>query len=753
MKERKVIFEALIEGIIILCLVLIAVSKRFFEFIWWKFFIVYMVCGLGCLIGIFLTIFKKWDFTIRYRVLLPFTLLTFFALISFIWAYNWYKGFRLVMTFSAGVVPFLFILFFYQPKDSSLRRILYAIALTSAFTGFYGINQYHHLCDLLNKISFKILGIIPIKDPSTIPICILPFDQYQQPSPISTFGLSNFAAEYTIMALPAGFVLLITEKRWMKLLAGIPFLIALYYLLISKNRGGYMGFLFSFAFGIGYVVLKLMREKKVSLLSFAKYALPSLLAFSLFLSFHPSGKGAVSKFLTSFDLNHPTVQTRLNAWKSAIHMVKDHPILGVGIANYEIYSWKYQTEKLERMTLATNTRVDKTHNEYLQVLSELGIIGFILFLWFLIEIARSFFIGISKGEVNIFYTLAFGMGIFAILVDSMFAFPLQFPATVVHFWIYAGIITKINPHNEPLSIANRIYNFFEGVKRQLLIGILFLSFFSMVIFSYLSLNMVNAEWHYRAGQFLKVIPRMRAALREYNLAQKAEPFNERTYYDRAFVKWKLGDFDGALKDLKRCLDYVPYFGKARKEYATMLFQIGRQEDALHEFFKAVENHYVARHLIYSYIGIIYMNMGNLKNALDYGREAEKYLPENLSPEDAQALFNIGTIYLSWGMLDKGKEYLERTIEINPHETGALVNLGAYYLKNGDFKNALDYLEKAKEKGNTSPHLWYNLGVAYFKTGKKDLAEEFLRRAISNRPEFMEKINQDPEMKKLIEKGK
>ena len=750
MKERSPIFKALIEGIIILCLVLIAVSKRYFEFIWWKFFIVYIVCAMGCLIGLYLVVFRKWDFTLRYRILFPFSLLTFFALLSFIWAYNWYKGFRLVMTFSAGVVPFLFILLFYQPERASLRRILFVLAFTSAFTGFYGIVQYHHLCEVLNKISFKLLGIIPIKNVSAHPICVLPLDQYRQPSPISTFGLSNFAAEYTIMALPAGFILLITERRWMRLLAAIPFLLALYYLIISKNRGGYMGFLFSFTFGIGFMILKFVKDRKVSSLTIAKYFIPSLIAFALFLAFHPSGKGAVSKFLTSFDLNHPTVQTRLHAWKSAFYMIKDHPLLGVGIANYEIYSWKYQTEKLERMTLATNTRVDKTHNEYLQLLSELGIIGFVLFMWFLFEIGRSILNGISKGE-NYLYALAFGMGIIAILVDSLFAFPLQFPATVVHFWIYTGIIAKMDPYNQPVKAMEPIYSFFEKWKNFVVISLLFLSFICMVIFSYLSYNMVNAEWHYRAGQFLKLIPKMRASLKEYNLAQKAEPFNERTYYDRAFVRWKLGDLDGAIKDLKKCLDYVPYFGKARKEYATMLFQLGRHEEALQEFFKAAENHYVARHFIYSYIGIIYMNIGNLKNALDYAMEAEKYLPETPTFEDAQAFFNIGTVYLSVGNLEVGKKYLERAIEINPNETGALVNLGAYYLKNGDFENALYYLEKAKERGNDSPHLMYNLGVAYFKTGKKALAEEFLRKAVSMNPEFMDRINQDPEMKKLLEK--
>ncbi len=275
----------------------------------------------------------------------------------------------------------------------------------------------------------------------------------------------------------------------------------------------------------------------------------------------------------------------------------------------------------------------------------------------------------------------------------------------------------------------------------------------MCVFSYLSYKMVSSEWHYRAGQFLKMIPNFRASLKEYNMAQKDEPFNERVYYDRAFVRWRLGDRENALKDLKKCLDYVPYFAKARKEYATMLYQVGRQEEALDEFLKAAENHYVARHFIYSYIGIIYMNQGRLREAIEYAKKAEENIPEQLEAQDSQAFFNIGTIYLTAGMLERGKKFLEKALEINPNDTGALVNLGALLIKKGNFEEALPYLESAREKGENSPYLWYNLGVAYFYTGRKEEASSALQKAIAQRPEFLEKIKTDPKLWELIKGGK
>lgn len=738
-----------IEVIIILDLILIALGKRYFEFIWWKFFLVYIVNALGCIVGIYVLIFEKRKVRVNYPVFVPFLFLTIFSLISFAWAYNWYKTFRLVMTFSAGVVPFLLILFFYSPNKSSFRRILWTVAITGGLAGLYGIIQYHHICDKVNAIALKLLGIIAIKNPQVHPICILPKDQYGQLTPISTFGLSNFAAEYTIMALPAGFILSLFEKKSLRVISTSFFLFALYYLLIAKNRGGYMGFIASFSIGVVFLSARMVIEKKVSINRILSYGSAMLIVFALFLAFHPAGKRAVKKFMTSFNLNHPTIQTRLHAWRSALNMIKDYPFLGVGMGNYEVYSWKYQTYKLEKMTLRTNTRVDKTHNEYLQVLSELGIIGFILFIWMLFEITKTAFLSILRGSYELFpFILALFMGVVAILVDSLFAFPLQFPATVVHFWIYTGIITTTAGYTG----SERFSKVYEWIERKIeVLPTIFLSLtvVVMVFFSVWAYRMVQSEWHYRAGQMLKTIPKLRAALKEYNVANKYEPFNERVYYDRAFVRLKLGDISGALKDIRKCLSYVPYFGKARKEYAIMLFKANKMEQALAEFLESAKTHFVGRGEIYSFVSLIYLNKGLKKEAEEYLKMAEKYLPDKPRRLEAGMFFNLGTVALSLGNEKKGEKYLKRTIELNPHEIGAFINLGVLYVNRKEYDKAIEYLKKAEKRNPRSPVLYYNMAVAYAEKGELEEAKRYLKKTLNLNPGFRVKAGKQPALKKIL----
>lgn len=739
----------LIEIIVILDLILIALGKRYFEFIWWKFFLVYIVNAIGCIFGIYISIKERRNPKVNYPVFVPFLFLTIFSLLSFFWAYNWYKCFKLLMTFSAGVVPFLLILFFYRRDSASLRRILWAIAVTGGLAGFYGIVQYHHLCDVLNSVSMKVFGFLIIKNPQLHPICILPKDQYGQLTPISTFGLSNFAAEYIIMSLPAGFILTLFERRYLRFLSLPFFLSALYYLIIAKNRGGYMGFIAGFSLGAVLLSARLILEDKVSLKRVISYALAMVLLFALFLAFHPSGKKAVEKFKTSFDLNHPTIQTRLHAWKAALNMIKDHPIVGVGMGNYEIFSWRYQTQKLEEMTLKTNTRVDKTHNEYLQVFSELGIIGLALFLWLLFEIVRTGLLGVFRCPYEFFpYILAFLMGVVAILVDSLFAFPLQFPATVVHFWIYTGVIMVIADLRGS-KFFNRIYEFVEKTGPPFIIVFLSLLTVTMVTFSVLAYRMVQSEWHYRAGQLLKAIPKLRASLREYNLANEYEPFNERVYYDRAFVKLKLGDVNGAIEDLAKCLSYVPYFGKARKEYAIILYKANRLDEALSEFLEAAKTHFMGRGEIYSFVSLIYLNKGLIDEARKYLEMADDYLPEKPGKFDADIFFNLGTVALSIGDEERGEKYLLKTIELNPDEVGAFINLGVLYVKRKDYDRALEYLKEAERRDNTSPILYYNMAVAYAEKGEADIALEYLEKALTLNPQFRARAEGHPVLKKLL----
>jgi len=72
-------------------------------------------------------------------------------------------------------------------------------------------------------------------------------------------------------------------------------------------------------------------------------------------------------------------QTRLNLWKTSIHMWKDSPLIGIGEDNFDYYFDRYKVEGYYDVTV-------HPHNDYLTILVSSGIPGLIAFLsmWFVI---------------------------------------------------------------------------------------------------------------------------------------------------------------------------------------------------------------------------------------------------------------------------------------------------------------------------------------------------------------------------------
>jgi O-antigen ligase len=72
---------------------------------------------------------------------------------------------------------------------------------------------------------------------------------------------------------------------------------------------------------------------------------------------------------------------RSDIWKLGLRMVRAHPIDGVGVGNFPVVSPDYvlQPGTLERTDLVFSAAPKVTHNTYLEVLSETGFPGFLLF--------------------------------------------------------------------------------------------------------------------------------------------------------------------------------------------------------------------------------------------------------------------------------------------------------------------------------------------------------------------------------------
>ena len=122
-----------------------------------------------------------------------------------------------------------------------------------------------------------------------------------------------------------------------------------------------------------------------------------------------------------------SVNERVNFSLAAISSIKDNPILGIGIGN-----WKIKSIELNK-DIIQNYRIPYfVHNDFLQLAAEIGILGGLLYLFFVfypvIFILKGL-INSFKFDLNFFILLIFTV----FIVDSLINFPIDRAINFIYF--------------------------------------------------------------------------------------------------------------------------------------------------------------------------------------------------------------------------------------------------------------------------------------------------------------------------------
>lgn len=126
--------------------------------------------------------------------------------------------------------------------------------------------------------------------------------------------------------------------------------------------------------------------------------------------------------------------TRMTIDRDALKIFAQKPVLGWGLGTFpDIYP--------QFSHLSTNFQVGPAHNDYLQLLVEMGALGFATMLWFLVTL---FGFAAKKlkhfpADINTAVTLAAVLGVSGILVHSVVDFNLQIPANAALFYALCAV--------------------------------------------------------------------------------------------------------------------------------------------------------------------------------------------------------------------------------------------------------------------------------------------------------------------------
>lgn len=110
------------------------------------------------------------------------------------------------------------------------------------------------------------------------------------------------------------------------------------------------------------------------------------------------------------------------------------PLLGWGLGTFPIVYPEFRT-------FYTNFFVNEAHNDYLQLLVEMGVLGFATMVWFVVTLYIRAFKKIKNWptEISGAVTLACVLGLSGILVHSAVDFNLQIPANAALFYVLCTI--------------------------------------------------------------------------------------------------------------------------------------------------------------------------------------------------------------------------------------------------------------------------------------------------------------------------
>jgi O-antigen ligase len=218
-----------------------------------------------------------------------------------------------------------------------------------------------------------------------------------------------------------------------RMAAGIAAAIMAVTVFLSGSRGGMIAIsieLVAFAFLSLHQGVTLFRHK------YGKWVAFGIAAFAVVLVLWVGGNELTSRVSSIATETHTELSggMRLSIDRDAFRMFRNKPVLGWGLGTFPTVYPRFRS-------FYTNFFVNQAHNDYLQLLSETGLLGFGMMAWFLVVLYRHALRKMRNwmSDVSGAVTLACILGVTGILVHSLLDFNLQVPANAALYYVLCTI--------------------------------------------------------------------------------------------------------------------------------------------------------------------------------------------------------------------------------------------------------------------------------------------------------------------------
>jgi tetratricopeptide (TPR) repeat protein len=176
------------------------------------------------------------------------------------------------------------------------------------------------------------------------------------------------------------------------------------------------------------------------------------------------------------------------------------------------------------------------------------------------------------------------------------------------------------------------------------------------------------------------------------------------------------------------------FGRNDFTYGVALFQRGYLDEAAESFKQVIAAKPQEAEAYYN-LGTLYLRKNDFDQARQYLQQTVK-----LRPTHAEAWNNLGMLAAQTGQIEEAVRDFQQSLSIKPNYATALLNLGHLYRRAHNFSEAEDLLARAVEAEPDNPEANYNLGMLYAQQNQFPKASEYFERALTLRPEYPDALN-------------
>ena len=250
--------------------------------------------------------------------------------------------------------------------------------------------------------------------------------------PFGPFVNRNHFAGFAELTVPVGLALMIFRglRRDTFPLASLLTIVPVGALILSGSRGGIVGF------GFELMVLALMVRARKRSPEAPRLAALALVGFAAIALIGWLGTSQVIERFSTLHSGDVSLARRATMVRGAAHVFWAHPVAGCGLGSLVAVYPRFET-------FYDGLVVDHVHNDYMELLAEMGLLGALCgaaFLWILFRDAKKCFAA-EQGHFSRAIHAAAITAVCGLLLHSLVDFNLHIPSNTLLFLLQAHLAT------------------------------------------------------------------------------------------------------------------------------------------------------------------------------------------------------------------------------------------------------------------------------------------------------------------------